>query len=270
MFTKRFRFVAVLCAAFLPAAASCARNNRAVDTSIEYEVINKSITITKYIGKGTDVNIPASIEGLPVTVIRDDAFYNCDSLTNINVAAGNSAYSSIDGVLFDKSGQTLICYPPGRSGVYTVPSSVSTVKHSAFWNCRNLIGVTVPSSVFIIGDYAFFDCCSLISINTSSSLTIKDSAFQGCNSLTDIDVDMDNSTYSSVDGILFDKSGQTLICYPAGKNGAYTVPSSVITIGDRAFSECGNLTSVTVPSSVFIIKDSEFDEKVRIQYVDND
>jgi len=58
-----------------------------------------------------------------------------------------------------------------------------------------------------------------------------------------------NSFYSSVDGVLFNKSQTTLIQYPGGKAGAYIIPGSVTSIG-IAFSRCTNLTSVTIPSSV--------------------
>ena len=321
MITRHFCFVAILFTTLFLLAASCTRIGATIGTvssninpDLEYEVIDgRSIAITRYTGSDTNLSIPASIKGRPVTVIGDDAFhgcrsltsisipssittigerafYHCDSLTNINVDTGNSAYSSIDGVMFDKSGQTLVCFPAGKSGTYAIPSSVATIKHSAFWNCRNLIGITVPSSVFIMGDYAFFDCCSLINISISSSFTLEDSVFQGCSSLMYINVDPENSTYTSVDGVLFSKNGQTLIFYPAGRDGTYTIPSSVITIENLAFSECNNLTSVIIPPSVFIIKDraffdcinltdvslsrstkrtnGAFNEKVQIQYRD--
>ena len=64
-----------------------------------------------------------------------------------------------------------------------------------------------------------------------------------------------NSVYSSVDGVLFNKSQTTLIQYPGGKAGSYTIPNSVTSIGDYAFSGCTSLTSVTIPNSVTSIGD---------------
>jgi hypothetical protein len=59
-----------------------------------------------------------------------------------------------------------------------------------------------------------------------------------------------NLTYSSVSGVLFDKSQNMLILYPAGLGGSYTIPGSVTDIGDEAFFYCDSLTSVTIPDSV--------------------
>jgi hypothetical protein len=63
-------------------------------------------------------------------------------------------------------------------------------------------------------------------------------------------VDPLNSAYSSVDGVLFNQIKTTLVEYPSGKVGSYTILTSATTIGDYAFSECFSLTSVTIPNSV--------------------
>jgi hypothetical protein len=63
-------------------------------------------------------------------------------------------------------------------------------------------------------------------------------------------VDAQNSFFSSVNGVLFDKSQSTLIEYPGGKDGSYTIPGSVTSIGDYAFYFCSSLTSVTIANSV--------------------
>jgi hypothetical protein len=75
--------------------------------------------------------------------------------------------------------------------------------------------------------------------------------------LPSITVDTLNPVYSSVAGVLFNKSQTTLIEYPAGKAGtSYTIPNTVTNIGEVAFSSCSGLTSVTIPNSVTTI---EFD-----------
>jgi hypothetical protein len=53
-----------------------------------------------------------------------------------------------------------------------------------------------------------------------------------------------------VDGVLFNKTQTTLIQCPGGRTGSYTVPNSVSSIGDSAFSGCHSLTGVTIPASV--------------------
>jgi hypothetical protein len=73
-----------------------------------------------------------------------------------------------------------------------------------------------------------------------------------------ISVTAGNPTYSSVDGILYNKNQTTLHTYPGGKTGAFIIPNSVTSIGGTAFYYCSSLTSVTIPASVTSIENSAF------------
>jgi hypothetical protein len=72
-------------------------------------------------------------------------------------------------------------------------------------------------------------------------------------------VDALNSAYSSVDGVLLNKSQTKLIQYPGGKAASYTIPNSVTSIGERAFAVTSSLTNVTIVNSVTNIGDGAFD-----------
>lgn len=178
-----------------------------------------------------DVTIPASVSSIGAL-----AFGNCASLANITVEAGNAAYSSAGGVLFDKGQGTLIECPMGKAGFYAVPAGVGQIAGEAFALCFSLTSVSIPASVTNIGPGAFAACFSLGRIN----------------------VDPANAVYSSVDGVLFDQSQATLIAYPVGRYGSYAIPGGVTTIGASAFDGCPGLTSVTIPGSVTSIGNSAF------------
>ena len=116
--------------------------------------------------------------------------------------------------------------------------------------------VKIQNGVTSIGDYAFDNCTSLTSIEIPSGVTsIENYAFSNCTSLNSINVDKDNQSYSSEDGILFDKEKKKLITYPAGKKEKeYNIPSSVTSIGAGTFYGCRSLTRIEIPSSVTSIE----------------
>ena len=126
------------------------------------------------------VRLPASL-----TQLNHDAFQNCSSLREIVVAEGNAAYSSADGVLFNKDKSELLVFPLGRQRtIYTVPSSVTVIGENAFYSCSELLGVTLPAGLLTIESYAFYGCSSLDEIVLPASLTsIEFGAFQGCSGL---------------------------------------------------------------------------------------
>ena len=131
----------------------------------------------------TSITIPNS-----VTSIEDCAFNGCSGLTSINVASGNNYYSDNNGVLFNKKKTELIRYPEGKSQTsYTIPDSVTSIGHRAFYGCTGLTSITIPDSVTSIGYSAFKDCTGLTSITIPDSVTsIGYMAFYGCTGLKDV------------------------------------------------------------------------------------
>jgi hypothetical protein len=148
---------------------------------------------------------------------------------------------------------SIVNFPTTLIGV-TIGTVVTSIGQNAFRGCSNLTNVTFTTTSIVtsIGESAFRDCTALTPINIPNSvISIGVSAFQGCSSLISINVDGSNANYSSVDGVLFDKLQTTIIQYPGGKSGSYTIPTSTVaSIGQSAFQSCTALTIVTIPNSV--------------------
>ena len=98
------------------------------------------------------------------------------------------------------------------------------------------------------------DITELSSITIPASVSfIQANDFDICTQLTRIIVNENNKTYSSQDGVLFNKDKSELIYCPVGKIGAYTIPANVNKIRSSAFSGCAGLTCISIPDSVTYI-----------------
>lgn len=131
----------------------------------------------------TDITIPDS-----VTWIGVGAFGGCSSLENIEVGSGNTVYSDINGVLYNKDKTLLIRYPEGkREENYIIPDGVTSIGDSAFSGCNTFINIIIPDSVTNIYSDAFRGCKTLRSINIPKNAQhIGKYAFSSCSSLTDV------------------------------------------------------------------------------------
>jgi len=207
-----------------------------------------------------------------VTNIEAGAFYGCDGLTGItipnslpSVAEGDFEWClDLTNVIMGNSVTNVGAYAfadcESLTGV-TIGTNVTSIGNAAFLYCYSLTNLTIPGSVTSIGEEAFNSCLGLTNIMIPAGVTnIGQAAFNICISLTAITVATNNPSYSSVDGVLFDKSQTTLIQYPTAKPcGKYTVGNSVTSIGYGAFDYCASLTSITIGNSVTNIGDDAFE-----------
>lgn len=138
-----------------------------------------------------------------------------------------------------------------------IGDSVTSIGNSAFMECTDLTSVTIGDSVTNIDGAAFGWCTSLHSITIPNSVTsIGLSAFAGCQSMTAISVGEENTTYCSIDGVLFSKDKSVLVAFPGGRE-TYTIPNGVTRIGMDAF-EAAILTDIKIPNSITTIGDYAF------------
>jgi hypothetical protein len=193
-----------------------------------------------------------------VTSIGDSAFSGCSGLTAFTVAAGNTAYAAQDGILYNKAKTTIILVPQAISGAVTLPDTLTSIE-LAFFRCSGLTSVTIGSDVTSIKSSAFAYCSGLTSVTIGDGVTsIGDYAFNNCYGLTEFTVAAGNTAYAAQDGILYNKAKTTIILVPQAISGAVTLPDTLTSIGEWAFSFCSSLTSVTIGDSVTSIGDSAF------------
>jgi len=194
-----------------------------------------------------------------VTSIGNWVFTPCYNLTSINVDPLNTAYTSENGILFNKDKTKIITYPMAKAtAYYDIPNTVKIIGIASFANCQNLSGLNIPNTVTTIEGYAFASCGSEININIPSSvIAIESGAFNSCGFIT-INVHADNPAYTSEDGVLFSKNKTLLIQFPGNKAGDYIMPSLVNSISQGAFYNCNHIKSVVVSEHVTTIGDLTF------------
>lgn len=142
----------------------------------------------------------------------------------------------------------------------TIEEGVTTVGKNAFYCCRQLSAVHLPDSLQTIKNGAFSVCETLSSVRIPRLVNrIDTGCFWACAALTEIVVDEENTTYSSHDGVLYNKNQTTLLICPDGKSGAYTIPQGVTSINRYAFNRSA-LTEVVMPNTVTSLGDGAFND----------
>ena len=182
------------------------------------------------------------------------------------------------GVKYSKDGRKLLKAPGELSGAYSVNEGTRIICDSAFGNCDSLSEIVIPSSVTSIGNGAFLGCDSLSEIVIPSSVTcIGDWAFSSCYSLKYISIPksvicLNGNPFAEWYGkleclspnfvyegdILFNKDKSRIISFRKQNIKSYVIHSSVTSIGDSAFKDCGSLSTIVIPSSVTSIGDGAF------------
>ncbi len=200
-------------------------------TSIEYAAFESC--------KGlTSVTIPNS-----VTSLGKQAFQECTALTSVTIGDG---VTSIEDFAF---------YKCSALTTATIGKSVTNIGYYAFHSCEKLSEVNIPDSVTTIGNSAFYGC-HLSAVTLPKSLTTLGNSVFVNSILKTIDVDPENPNFSSVDGVVFNKDQTVLLVYPTNK-GVYTIPNSVISIGDYAFAYSA-IKTLTIHSNLLEIGNYAF------------
>ncbi len=224
------------------------------------------------------VTIPDSVESL-----KDGAFGYCEKLKSVYIGAGvkevgfglfdgfrnevsvtlsegNQHITIENGVFFDKSKSVLLYYPEYlKHETYSIPEGVETVKKLSFANHEHLKEIITPTTLKTIEDAAFYNCVAIEKIYIGKNVSeIGKVAICTSGKLTEISVSEENPTFSSMEGVLFNKDKTKLIQYPnAKKTALYEIPKGVLEIEKNAFSNA-EITGIILSETISKIGDSAF------------
>lgn len=183
----------------------------------------------------TSLSFSGQMNGDDIRTIREMAgldFYGHDTggqltaidLTDVNIVEGGSNYIESRAIEADVIGYGMF-QDLARLQSIMLPLTAKRVDEQAFKNCSGLATITIPASASSIGQS------------------------DGCTSLSSIQVSAANKYFKSIDGVLFNADATKIMWFPLGKDGNYTLPSSVESIGEYAFRNC-RITSFTMPDNI--------------------
>ena len=237
-----------------------------VDNGIIYNVTG--IGYDAFTNKNiTKITIPKS-----VVEIDNDALIGKGTIEHIAVDSENPKFKDIDGVLFTKSGKTLIQYPESRPGTeYTVPNTTKTIGSFSFNHNKNLVTINVPEGVETIKQQAFLNAKNLKEINLSHIKYIEYMSFYRCTKLETVTLPSDfinymgNSMFDSCESLktlilptIIEKLHGAAFFEGCSSLTSVTLPTNITEIERAMFYECGKLTNITIPEGVIKIGDRAF------------
>lgn len=191
-------------------------------------IINDAGQLTELVGddkyRFTTLSIAGFLNGDDLRTLRDMA--GCDN--EGKATAGQLSDIDLSGAQIAEGGKA---YAEGHF------TQTNVVGKAMLASCEKLKRIVLPLQTTKIEADAFRNCSSLHTIEVPTLVeSIETSA--GCTALAEINVQAGNSHYSSKDGVLLSGDGKSILWFPMGKEGEYTLPSTVTTVGDYAFRNC--------------------------------
>ena len=243
--------LAVFAAAFMPKATARAAE-KLISGEWEYEIVDKTATITLYRGSKSTVKIPSKLGGKTVTKIGREAFAKnlniktvtipktvteigwkafagCENLTKVKFAKKSKLTKLEDSVFND-------CF--SLSSI-KLPSSLKEIGGSIFSYCKSLKSLTVPAGVTSLGTGLFYNCENLEKAVIKAKLKeLPSDTFWGCTYLESVSLP---STIEVIGNASFG-------CCASLEN--FTVPANTKEIAYHAFFSCKNLEVLNLGSKV--------------------
>ena len=214
--------------------------------------------LISYIGTDKEITLPDSVTAGDGTVITkytlsETAFDFSPDITAINVSPENESFTSVDGVLYDKTGLKLVRVPTGRVGDFVMPDTVYQMEYFAFYYCAKLESITFNDRITTVEYDCFTGCSGLTSVTLGKAVNdFNGSKLEGssCPNIREIKVSEGNKYYKDYDGVLYDYDMTTVECLPYGISGELYIPDGVQYLGSGGLRSNPNITSVSLPSSL--------------------
>lgn len=215
-------------------------------TSTELVIPDGTVKLTNTLSNKTKIAkvvIPASVKE-----IDGNIFTGCTSLESIEVAEGNENFKAVEGVLYDKSGETLLIYPAAKTDTeYTILDGCTSLQNNSFRGNNNITTLNMPLSLETINSSAINYANKLVNINMNEKATkIADNAFKSCSNLKNITYP---NTIESIGDYAFNSTKITTL----------DIPQTVKSIGKNAFAGCSSITSeVVIPEGITTLNEYTF------------
>lgn len=210
---------------------------------------DETVTVSAFVGEIKSYAFDGASRLKVINIERDNAFgtigtyaFNgCSALEAVNV--NNSAYVSVDGVLYTADEKTLVLYPQNKAGdTFTVPDTVTKIARRAFRGNNNLVEIVIGANVSALGD-------------GEDDYEV----FGEAKKLERFAVDAANQSFSEIRGVLYNKAGTVLRFYPSAKSDmTYVVESTAEKICLNAFAGAINLSILYIPKSVVTVSGTLF------------
>lgn len=217
---------------------------------------NNEAVISRYLGTGSEVTVPATIDGYTVTEIGESAFY-AETKKQLfdNLITENQITSLVLPDSIKKIGSMAFSFNKSLVSV-DIPDAVTVVSTRAFEACFSLANIGWPANLKTIGSMAFYRCLGLTSLQIPEGVTrIGSNAFSGCDNLQSVSLPQ---TLTSIGNLAF--KGDLLL-------ESVSIPDSVTELGLGAFMDCEALQTAKLPSGLEVIPDFLF-HYTNLQHID--
>ena len=237
----------------LIADESALEEGKYTDGEFVYYISNNNASVVGYIGDKKAVEIPPSVDDIPVTSISDNGFADVTTIESIKVPSsitniGSFAFSYCTGLKSIELPQNLVTIGSYAFNHCTslesckIPDSVSSLPQSVFYYCESLKEVSLPKYLNDIPKETFFYCKSLEEFTFPEFATgTADYAFTGCSSLKKLNF---GENFASVgkESFRYCTSLQTLDFSKCKK----------ISMNEKAFADCTSIKKVIYPSETSV------------------